>query len=48
VLRALLRLCAPRELADRSDAPLEYPENASDRPLLALRCDVCALLPLSL
>jgi len=32
----LLRLLWPRELADRCDAPLEYPENASDPP--PLRC----------
>jgi len=28
--RALLRLLFPRELAARSDFPLEYPEKASD------------------
>jgi hypothetical protein len=27
----LLRLRWPRELADRVELPLEYPENASDR-----------------
>jgi len=28
--RELLRLCVPRELAARSERPLEYPEKASD------------------
>jgi hypothetical protein len=43
-LRALLlRLVCPRELADRCDDPLEYPEKASElAPLL------CVALPLPL
>ena len=32
--RELLRLRCPRSLEDRCDAPLEYPENASEPPLL--------------
>jgi len=42
--RELLRLLLPRELAARSDFPLEYPENASDfvplRSVAAVRVDV--------
>jgi hypothetical protein len=42
--RELLRLVFPRELAARSERPLEYPENASDlvplRSVAAVRVDV--------
>src|SRR6186713_2174376 len=37
LLRALLRLDWPRLLAARCDEPLEYPENASERPLVSAR-----------
>jgi hypothetical protein len=43
----LLRLREPRELAARSDFPLEYPENASDFVPLRSAADVVRLpLPL--
>src|SRR5438067_332220 len=42
--RELLRLWFPRELAARSERPLEYPENASDR--VPLRSPAALALPL--
>jgi hypothetical protein len=36
----------PRELAARSDFPLEYPENASDRVPLRSAVDLVPLVPL--
>jgi hypothetical protein len=42
--RELLRLWAPRELAARSDFPLEYPENASDLVPLRVAADVPSAL----
>jgi len=42
--RELLRLCVPRELAARSERPLEYPEKASD--LVPLRSVGVRAVPL--
>jgi hypothetical protein len=43
--RELPRLFCPRWLAERSERPLEYPENASE--LAPLRCRVLWVSPLN-
>src|SRR5215471_12364326 len=43
--RELLLLFWPRALDERCDLPLEYPEKASEPPLLRCCLAACALLP---